>query len=51
MVELNLNYMEKSKPKTKSDHVSELLARIEDKINKLTVKQLKALHQKHFSET
>ncbi len=51
MVGLNLNYMEKSKPKTKSDHVSELLARIEDKVNQLTVKQLKALHQKHFSNT
>ena len=48
MVELNLFYMAKSKPKSKSDHVEELLARIEDKVNKLTIKQLKLLHLKHF---
>jgi len=50
MAGLNQNYMAKSKPKTKSDHISELLARIEDKVNKLTIKQLKALHLKHFSQ-
>mgnify|MGYP001201497861 CR=1 FL=1 len=50
MAGLNQNYMAKSKPKTKSDHITELLARIEAKVNKLTIKQLKALHIKHFPE-
>ena len=40
----------KIKPKTKSDHIAELLARIEAKVNKLTIKQLKALHIKHFQK-
>jgi len=48
LAESNLFYMAKSKPKTKSDHVEELLARIEAKINKLTIRQLKLLHSKHF---
>ena len=43
--------MAKSKAKSKSDHVEELLARIEDKVNKLTIKQLKLLHAKHFPNT
>lgn len=50
MAGLNLNYMAKSKPKSKTEHISELLARIEAKVNQLTIKQLKALHLKHFSD-
>ena len=48
MVKLDLIYMAKSKAKTKSEHVEELIARIEAKVNKLTIKQLKLLHSKHF---
>ena len=48
MVKLDLTYMAKSKAKTKSEHVEELIARIEAKVNKLTIKQLKLLHAKHF---
>lgn len=50
MAELNLFYMAKSKAKTKSERVEELLARIEDKVNQLTVKELKLLHAKHFPD-
>ena len=48
MVKLDLTYMAKSKAKTKSEHVEELIARIEAKVHKLTIKQLKLLHSKHF---
>ena len=50
MVKLDLTYMAKSKAKTKSDHVEELLASIEDKVNQLTIRQLKLLHAKHFPD-
>ena len=40
--------MAKSKAKTKSEHIEVLIARIEAKVNKLTIKQLKLLHAKHF---
>jgi len=48
LVKLDLTYMAKSKAKTKSEHIEELIARIEAKVNKLTIKQLKLLHSKHF---
>ena len=48
MEKLDQIYMAKSKAKTKSEHVEELLARIEAKVNKFTIKQLKLLHAKHF---
>ena len=51
MERLDQTYMAKSKAKSKIDHVEELLARIEDKVNQLTIKQLKLLHAKHFPNT
>ena len=46
-VELNLNYMAKSK--TKSDYINELNVIVLDLAQKLTVKQIRQLIAKHAS--
>ena len=47
MAELNQNYMEKSKRKTKTDYIDDLNVLVYEMAQKLTVKQIRTLIAKY----